>query len=366
MFKKFLVGLGIILIFMILTGCSSTDQKKVPLMVLIEEKLIPGRELTEAKLEQSKQVKVLQGYWNLQTGKFFLEEKPLFKVTDRSGDDLLRKVIWDGGKRIGLFDVPRDVRPDFKIEKITPPSKALWGVAQVLSDGGDTLIAYSLWKKPEKKGEIRVETYEDCTGHRRVLSTSLPSDTDIFGPLLIWGNQENFSVLAACEAHSAPKELPGVLLLANVQGERVQWQEGAVRESLFAGAGVSLVKQGAKVYYGGGRVHVLGLTGKSLAVKEYDPANNLIRRVEDKVLRATDTGVQTTLGVFNDILLVTVPSINESWTWAIQNDRCIGTLYISNKEQKIKVYQGNKLVDEMALPAGFSGFRFPNGGCGTW
>lgn len=58
--------------------------------------------------------------------------------------------------------------------------------------------------------------------------------------------------------------------------------------------------------------------------------------------------------------------MNESWTWAIQNDRCIGILYSSNEEQKIKVYQGNKLTDEKALPLGLSGFWFPNGGCGTW
>ncbi|KFD41723.1 hypothetical protein DK28_0206100 [Peptococcaceae bacterium SCADC1_2_3] len=362
--KYLLLGLCLISAFAVLTGCSLRDHNKVPFMMFVDENFVPGKELTEGGLNQPKKFKAVQGYWNLRNGSLSIENKSSFKVVFRY---LPLSVIWDGGKRIGLANphpglAVKDARPNLKVEKITLPSNVISGIIQTLSDSADTLIAYSIPGK-SKTGIICVETRRNGAGRQKILRTSLPSDTDIFTPLLIWGNPENFNVLATYDG------MPNAsLLLANVQGERLNWRkaEGVQVGSFTAGAGVSLVKQGPKVYIGGGRVYILELTGKSLTVKEYEPANNLIHKVEDKVMKATDTSMQTTLSVFGDILMVTVPSTNESWTWAIQNDRCIGTLYINNEEQKIKVYQGNKLVDEKTLPTGFSGCWFPNGGCGTW
>lgn len=272
-------------------------------MMFVDENFVPGKELTEAELQQPKKFKAVRGYWNVRDGRLSIENNSSFKVTARYSPP---RVIWDGGKRIGLPVTPhseltvKDARPNMKIEKITLPSNVLSGVIQTLSDSADILIAYST---PGKTGEVYVETRRNGTGRQKILHTSLPSDTDIFEPLLIWGNPENFSVLATYEGMR-----DSVLLWANVLGERVKWQKmEGVRGSFVAGAGVSFVKQGPEVYFGGGRVGALELTGKSLAVKEYDPANNLIRGVEDEVVRATDTGVHTNLGVFGDILLEQFP-----------------------------------------------------------
>lgn len=360
--KYLLLGLCLISAFVILTGCSSRNHNKVPFMMFVDENFVPGKELTEAELQQPKKFKAMQGYWNVRDGRLSIKNNSSFKITARYSPP---SVIWDGNKRIGLATphpglTVKDVRPNLKVEKITLPSNVFSGVIQTLSESTDILIAYS---NPGKRGEICVETRRNGTGRQKILRTSLPSDADIFMPLLIWGNPENFSVLATYN------EMPNAsLLLANIQGERLNWRkaEGVQVGSFIAGAGVSLIKQGTKVYIGGGKVSALELTGKSLTVKEYEPANNLIHKVEDKVMKATDTSVQTTLSVFGDILMITVPSMNESWTWAIQDDRCIGTLYVSDKEQKIKSYQGDKLIDEKALPKGLSGFCFPNGGCGKW
>jgi len=365
MFRKYLLlGLCLISAFAVLTGCSLRDHNKVPFMIFVDENFVPGKEPTEAELNQPKKFKAVQGYWDPRNGSLSIENKSSFKVVSRYSP---LSVIWDGGKRIGLATphpglAVKDARPNLKVEKITLPSNviSISGIIKTSSDNADTLIAYDT---PGKTGKICVEIRRNGTGRQKILRTSLPPDTDIFTPLLIWGNPENFSVLATYD------EMPNAgLLLANVQGDRLNWRkaEGVQVGSFTAGAGVTLVKQGPKVYIGGGRVYILELTGKSLTVKEYEPANNLIHKVEDKVMRATDTSMQTTLSVFGDILMVTVPSMNESWTWAIQNDRCIGTLYINNEEHKIKIYQEDKLVDEKALPTGFSGCWFPNGGCSTW
>lgn len=364
--KCLLLGLCLISAFVVLTGCSSRNHNKVPFMMFVDENFVPGKELTEAELQQPKKFKAMQGYWNVRDGRLSIKNNSSFKVTARYSPP---SVIWDGGKRIGLATplselAVKDVMPNLKVEKITLPKDVLSGVIQALSNSEDILIAYS---NPEKRREICVETCMNGTGHQKVLRPCLPSDTDIFEPLLIWGNPENFNVLATYE-YSTLKGMGGsALLWASMLGEHMKWQKvEGIRGSLVAGAGTSLVKQGPKVYFGRGRVDFLNLTDKSLIVKEFDPANNLIRRVEDEVVRAADTAVQTTLGIFGDILLVTVHSRNKSWTWAIQDDRCIGTLYVSDKEQKIKSYQGDKLIDEKALPTGLSGFCFPNGGCGKW
>ena len=84
------------------------------------------------------------------------------------------------------------------------------------------------------------------------------------------------------------------------------------------------------------------------------------------MVEATDTAAQPDLGVFADVLVVRVPSIDESWAWAFRGDRHLGTLHINGREQKVEVYRENKLTEEKALPEGLARICFPNGGCSGW
>lgn len=123
---------------------------------------------------------------------------------------------------------------------------------------------------------------------------------------------------------------------------------------------------GKSIYLATGIVEVINLESKPLAIKDYKPANELVRQIEDKALKALDSRLQLSLGSFGNTLLVGAPlSSDESVIWAIQDNQCQDRLHIDQKQQKIMVYRKNILTDEKPLPEGFCGLRWPMQDCGT-
>lgn len=370
MLKKCLLAILTFFTFLTLTGCSLQNNSRIPFMLFIDENFIPGREPTEAELQQPDRKKVILGFWDLETGKVSFAEKPLFRIEIISASP---DMYWDGGKRIVLTITPyeasfitiKDPHPKYAVEKIIFP--APHGITLALSDSSD-VINVSVREVPEEWGKFFVEIRQKDEVRKITLKTPPFPGEALYAPmpLLISGSPENYNLLITYEYSFQGK--PGAsLLLADVQGDEVKWKKvEGVKQGYIAGAGSQQAMLGKSIYLATGKVEVINLESKPLAVKDYKPANELVHQIEDEALRAIETGLQLSLGSFGNTLLVGAPlSSEEHVIWAIQDNQCQDKLHIDRKQQKIMVYRKNILTDEKPLPEGFCGLRWPTQGCGT-
>ncbi|MBE0448726.1 MAG: hypothetical protein IBX64_11635 [Actinobacteria bacterium] len=90
---------------------------------------------------------------------------------------------------------------------------------------------------------------------------------------------------------------------------------------------------------------------------DYTPANKLISQVKD-TLDAPETP-PLGFGSYQDILLVEVGGNTKWWIWAIQNDTCIGKIYVNTKEKRMVTYKDDKVVDEKHFPEAPDEIRLP-------
>ncbi|MCR4418755.1 MAG: hypothetical protein NUV99_01190 [Clostridia bacterium] len=345
-----------------LGGCSGQERVTLPfIMFFYRDAVADGAQEGAA---WPMELAAVRGSWDLGNGTVALEDKPAFVIATK---ELIFPVVWDGGTRIVLPVTPGwklellETAAGSRVETLATPPEVYGGVVQALSGDGGILLAY---RSDQQTNEIRVEIRPEGKEELRMLEPPFPSgfQPDTLAPLLTWGEADGFHLLALYEAG----EHRG-LLLAEVRGREVKWQEvEGIGDLSMAVRSPSVVKVGAKVFTSHNRVHVLDLAGDELALREFKPANDLIQSVEEEVVEATDTAVQPDLGVFADVLVLRVPSIDESWAWAFRGDRRLGTLHINEREKKVEVYRENKLTEEKALPEGLARICFPNGGCSGW
>jgi len=376
MLKKCLLAIFAFLAFFTLTGCSLQNKAKIPFMIFIDENFIPGREPTEAELQRPDRKKAILGFWDLETGKVSFAEKPLFRIEMISASP---DMYWDGGRRVVLTTTPyeassviiKDPHPKYAVEKIIFPARP--GITLALSNSS-AVINVSIREVPEERGKIFVEIRQKDDVRKTTLKIPpFPGEDPYpphifmpFAPLLISGSPENYNLLITYE-YSFQGKHGASLLLANVRGDKVNWKKvEGVKRGYIAGAGSQQAILGKSIYLATDIVEVINLESKPLAVKDYKPANELVRQIEDKALRALEGRLQLSLGSFGNTLLVGAPlSSEEHVIWAIQDNQCQGKMYIDRKQQKIMVYRKNILTDEKPLPEGFCGLRWPMQDCGT-
>lgn len=340
---------------------------QIPFMMVCDEGLMSGKELTETDLTKPKKDRVILGYWDLKDGKILWDEKPIFKREVNRNATI--KTVWDGGKRVGFVTdsnqqspiMIKEPHPDFEVEIIRGMPL---GITQALSSSEEVIAAYPIGDNEETR-KIAIEIHTDFGVKKKVLTHPSWSKGDFVDPILVYGQPDNVNVLLSVEQKDSSK-----LMLASIKGDQAGWSEikdaEGVFQALIAGPGADTVKLSEKIYLGRRLVTEIKLAGNRIAsVQNYSPANDLIKKIEAQVVKATDTAVQARLGSFDSKLLVRIPSTHRDRIWAIEKDKNIGALMFDIEEGKIKAYQEGKLTDERILPDGFKVLLWPDEGCGT-
>lgn len=359
----------ILLVLTISSAIAENNLKSTTMPIMIIQTVKNGNLQANIKNEiPTIRNKALLYYWNLQKGKISCEEKPLFlRETKQSS---FSTTIWDGGKSIlinafsfqgGKFNISSP-NPKFAVKKINPSIKESGTVIHNIPSKNTLMTARFVLEKCNILVEIKVGS--------KLKKTTLvpPTMKNSSGPypLLLFGNPENYTILAA---YNLMPEFIGKLVLVNVRGVNVQWKEmkGDYPLSFIAGGGANVAKVNNKIYIStAGIITELDLTKDELVLTESKTINSLMKSLIPHFLKDTESYIEPSLGSYNGILLVEIRrGYKENWIWAIKDNHVLGKAYIDNNHSKIQISKGSKVTQEkVLLPV--TEIYLPKTGFGTW
>lgn len=162
------------------------------------------------------------------------------------------------------------------------------------------------------------------------------------------GNSKEYIELATYDVPAENQAETGRLILGDYSGSRERWRKvNGNCPSLIVAYSPDVAKVGNKIYIDDKRgysVKAIDLKKEPLELIDYAPANELIREIKDELVKDSPEVSPLGFGSHQNILIITAGGNTKWWIWAIQDDACIGKIFINIREKKLVSYKGDKVV----------------------
>jgi hypothetical protein len=310
--------------------------------------------------------------WDVKQGSVEVGTNAIANLGTTELDSFNLQLIWDGNKTVLVSMAhPDTIATGFNgynvIKLNTPPER--FGVQVVYKVPESDTIMFSFEEPSLGNSNIVVETRDGNTTSRKTIS--VPANINNIGgflPIMMFGTPSNYTLLVAYDQQKpSSQEAIGKLLLATVQGDKVDWKEVYGSScSFIAGAGAREVKTGNKVFINSGCniAMVVDLDSQYVKLADYKPINDLYNSFPKDVKSDNPDNVSPRYRSYQGLLLVSFTNRDEERVWALKDDQCIGEIRLDKKQHKISVYKAGNIIESKELNC--ESIIMPLDSCGTW
>jgi hypothetical protein len=365
-------SIAILMVFILLSFLITACRKDLPTDD-ISKSAVTGIPLLYCSVNDQGSLNLYSLSWDIKKGSVVVGTNAIANLGTDELDSLNLHLIWDGNKTVLVSMAhPDNLATGFNgynvINLTTPPETFCQQVVYKVP-GSDTIMISYIEEPSQGNSNIVVETRDGNTASRK--SINVPANIINIGgflPIMIFGTPSNYTLLVAYDQQNlSSQEAIGKLLLATVQGDKVDWKEVYGSScSFIAGAGAREVKTGNKVFINSGCniAMVVDLDSQYIKLSDYKPINDLYNSFPKDDNSDNPDNVSPRYRSYQGLLLVSFTNRDEERVWALKDDQCIGEIRLDKKQHKISAYKAGNITESKELTG--ESIILPLDGCGTW